>query len=504
MQHTAPKSFTGPSASLKRGGSVRRVVAGGGGIALALALAVTAHTPAAAAPEDLCATLSTPVYQVVNPSTEKSLLTSFTSEVSSAAAYGFTDNRGHYLTGSRSATTGLVPVKRLYNARTYDFAWASSDADITALVDSGYAVQQTDFHTPVAALTCTVPVKRMVKGAVTRMATPSDAANLAAAGWADKGVAFQSKTPQAVPSFDPDADGRFSMAIYPDTQLEVMNGTDKRLSNRNAYVAAQRTARDIRYVLHVGDVVCWDTATDAAPNDHRQYDWASREMRTLEDAGIPWATAIGNHDTYAVGPTGGSARPGVNTSAAVRDTRTFNSYFSTARFGNISGAFEAGKVDNAFRLFTAGGKKWMVLNLELWPRAAAVTWAKGVVAAHPDHNVIVLTHSYLTGSGTIEQSNGGYGATSPQYVYDNLIKQYPNIKLVFSGHVNTSAVRSDTGVAGNKIVSVLTAFHSATSNEVRFVEIDTTKGTLRTDIYAPWTQAALPTYDASVSGMNWR
>jgi hypothetical protein len=146
----------------------------------------------------------------------------------------------------------------------------------------------------------------------------------------------------------------------------------------------------------------------------------------------------------------------------------------------------------------------MILNLELWPRPAAIAWAKDVVAAHPGHNVIVLTHAYLTGdSGAIDQTNGGYGSTSSQYLYDNLIKQYPNIKMVFSGHVNTSAIRSDTGTAGNKIVSMLTSFHDSSKNQVRFLEIDTKAGTLHTDIYSPWTSTAETAYTASVSGMTW-
>lgn len=145
----------------------------------------------------------------------------------------------------------------------------------------------------------------------------------------------------------------------------------------------------------------------------------------------------------------------------------------------------------------------MILNLELWPRTTAVAWAKNVVAAHPSHNVIVLTHSYLNGGGAIETSNGGYGANSPKYVFDNLIKVYPNIKMVFSGHVETSAVRADTGNAGNKIISMLTCFHSGTTNQVRFLEIDAKNGTLKTEINAPWTSATLPAYTAAVTGMSW-
>lgn len=77
---------------------------------------------------------------------------------------------------------------------------------------------------------------------------------------------------------------------------------------------------------------------------------------------------------------------------------------------------------------------WLVLTLELWPRVEAVQWARGVVAAHPRHNVIINTHAYLTADGSIAQ-NSDYGVSSPQYLYDNLVKVYPNIKMVFSGHV---------------------------------------------------------------------
>ena len=105
-------------------------------------------------------------------------------------------------------------------------------------------------------------------------------------------------------------------------------------------------------------------------------------------------------------------------------------------------------------------------------RARVVAWANGVVAANPTRNVIVNTHSYLAADGTISTSNGGYGATSPRYLFDNLMKLHPNIEMVLSGHVGQAAVRTDTGINGNKVVSFLQAFHS-TTNPVRLVEIDT-------------------------------
>ena len=82
-----------------------------------------------------------------------------------------------------------------------------------------------------------------------------------------------------------------------------------------------------------------------------------------------------------------------------------------------------------------------------------------MVASHPKHNVIVVTHSYLTVERRDSSDNGGYGATSPQYLYDNLIKVYPNIKMTFSGHTGAAAYRRDVGVKGNVIHNYLLTMH---------------------------------------------
>ena len=222
-------------------------------------------------------------------------------------------------------------------------------------------------------------------------------------------------------------DTLFTFAAMPDTQQEVLRSNDTRFINRTQWLVKQKSALDLRFATQSGDLVNWDTP------EHDQYEVASAGMKPLEAANIPYTIAIGNHDTMATG-VGGGARDSKMTRIYQRDTRTFNSYFNASRYTKVGGAFESGKVDNLYSLYEAGGVKWMVMVLELWPRKAAVEWAKDAVADHPDHNVIVVTHDYLDGAGNLEQS-AGYGDTSPQYLWDNLISQYPNIKMTFSGHV---------------------------------------------------------------------
>ena len=129
---------------------------------------------------------------------------------------------------------------------------------------------------------------------------------------------------------------------------------------------------------------------------------------------------------------GGKAAPG-KVNVNLRNTTTFNTFFPVTRFTVLGGVYESNKVDNAYHIFSVGGLDWLVLNLELWPRAGAVSWASTILESHPHHNVIVLTHSHLNAKATIEQTRGGYGDNSPQYVFDHLLKQHANIRLVFRG-----------------------------------------------------------------------
>ncbi|RYY09865.1 MAG: metallophosphoesterase, partial [Alphaproteobacteria bacterium] len=376
-------------------------------------------------------------------------------------------------------------VHRLTLARSGDLVYSAEYPEIQGLVKNGYTDEGVAFYAAAQNDGCVVSVQRWTKGGLHRFtATASDAAALSSAGWTKGDTDFYLRRAPVDPTF--------SFAVYSDTQQEV--GTDTRFRNRADYLVANRKALDLRYVTHVGDVVNWDT------DDHAQYAVARDAMRPLEDAGIPYSLSIGNHDSLATGP-GGGARDPRYTRQLVRDTRTFNTYLNRQGLDQ-EGAYEPGKVDNTFHVFTAGGVGWLVLNLEIWPRPGAVAWAEQVVASHPKHNVIVVTHSYLTGSGGIENS-GGYGDMAPSVLASRLVKKYPNVRLVFSGHTGTVAHRTDKGVKGNRIDSFLLNWTSNTTNRTRFVTIDTKKGTLTTWVYAPYTKEQYPQTKITLNKLSW-
>lgn len=290
-------------------------------------------------------------------------------------------------------------------------------------------------------------------------------------------------------------DPTFSFIVVPDTQNETLNDTNaqKHFNPRLEWILANRDALDVRFVLQTGDLCNWDTPT------HDQYERASAGFALLDRAGLPYALAIGNHDTAAT-CIGGSACPG-DTHARVRDTSTFNQYFPITRFPTMAGTFEPDKVDNAFHLFRAGNADWIVVSMELWARTAAYEWVGQVLEDHPNHNAIVFTHDHLTGAGQIQTSNGGYGDNSPRKIFDDVLSLHANVRFIFSGHEGLTSYRDDTGTMGNHIHQFLFNIDDG-SNPTRVVTVDTEADTSETYVYGPATDHTYDQPGTSVSITN--
>lgn len=270
----------------------------------------------------------------------------------------------------------------------------------------------------------------------------------------------------------------FTLPVLPDTQVET-NANPAMFNSRMDWLVAKKDSLKIPMVLHVGDVVNYDN------NGH--WENASTGFDILDRAHIPYAIAVGNHDSRAVGFHTGSAAPG-NTNANLRITDKFNSYFPVSRFRNQRGRYEADKSDNAYYTFQAGGYNWLVLTLEFCARSGPVNWASTVLPQFPDHNVIIMTHYHLTSKGQINDTNAGYGDLSPLEIYDRLIKTNVNIRLVLSGHVVTSALKIDKGQHGNTIFQILQNYQNEDygGGYIRLLDIDTSKGTINARMYSPF------------------
>lgn len=450
--------------------------------------------PADQLPMVACAALRHPIYEAINPTTGRTLLTASQKEAQNATRYGFTQQRGEVM---RAATVGDVPglvaIHRMSLSST--FAWVSEDR-VNSMIASGFTDEGANFYASPTAAPCTKPVTELIRKDVRRYAaTETEYKELTSDGWVDRGVAFhvaadprsysKPTTVGDIELRDPDpGDKQFTFAAIPDTQIEVHSASDTRFANRSQWLIDQRKDLDLRFAVQVGDLVDWDTS------DHLQYRVAQQGLDLLTAAKFPYFLNIGNHDGQAVCP-GGAACDARFTRQLVRMTDVFNEFFRPEQFGVKVGEFEPGKIDNTYSTVGAGGVKWLVLNLEIWPRESVLDWAARLIETHPNHNVILTTHAFLNSANQID-NEPNYGGSTSQHLYDRLVEPYHNVKIILCGHVGFGgSAKAFRRADGTKVVALMQAYHSQTTNPVRLVEVNTAKDTITSWVTAPATSQDL-------------
>lgn len=235
----------------------------------------------------------------------------------------------------------------------------------------------------------------------------------------------------------PYVEGSWTLVVLPDTQAYT-DGRMEYFSSQTDWISANADSRNVGFVLHEGDL------TEHNTTEH----WTSAfgAMTTLNNAGVPYALTVGNHD---LGPDGDSS---------TRET-LLNDYFTPSHFsalgtesigtGSSPGVLVGGKLENSFHLFSAGGEDYVVVSLEFGPRDDVVAWADQVLDAYADRTAIVLTHCHQYYDGTRYDISGSYQAYSPysfgiaglpggvndgEELWQEVLKNHDNIQFVFSGH----------------------------------------------------------------------
>lgn len=80
-----------------------------------------------------------------------------------------------------------------------------------------------------------------------------------------------------------------------------------------------------------------------------------------------------------------------------------------------------------------------------------------------------------------------YGNLTSQALYDPLITMHANVLMVVSGHVVSSAWRTNTGEQGNTIYQILQDYQGKDSGGyIRLFEIDSKAGTIAAKMYSPF------------------
>ncbi len=280
--------------------------------------------------------------------------------------------------------------------------------------------------------------------------------------------------------------GSTTFAVLPDTQVYAQSYPQHFVA-QTEWIQANRERYGIAAVFHEGDITNRNTP--------EQWDNAQRAMRVLFGE-LPMIVAPGNHD---MGPGGnGSTHESLMSEYLTPD--------DFAKHRSFAGTMEAGKTENNYSLFEAGGRKWIGIALEWAPRDRTVKWADQLLTRHADRAAVMVTHAYMYFDETkydyqVRQdqkwSPYNYGVRqSPEGINDagdlwrKLIDRHDNVVMVLSGHVLADGAGrlSETTRGGNVVHQMLANYQMLAEGGqgwMRLIEVLPDGETVQVKTYSP-------------------
>ncbi len=217
----------------------------------------------------------------------------------------------------------------------------------------------------------------------------------------------------------PVTDYAYSFAIVGDTQYQALTYHDT-LTGVYDWLVDNAKSQKMAFVFGMGDMT--DTSTDP--------EWArvKKEVHRLDKV-VPYSFVHGNHDTV----------------------ESFVKAFPLSDYkGKVDGTYD-GTMVNTYQTFTVSGQKYLVVNLgyQYTPVDKVATWANEVIAQHPDHQVIITTHSYLSGEGQRNEQG--------ERLWDNIVSKHKNIVMVLCGHSDGDDIQmlQSVGEQGNVVTQFM-------------------------------------------------
>ena len=236
------------------------------------------------------------------------------------------------------------------------------------------------------------------------------------------------------------SDYAYSLAIIGDTQVVCENDAlygQTGMDTLYQWIVDNAASKNIQYVLGVGDIT-------QHQNNAAEFALAKEAISKM-DGVVPYSLARGNHDNSA----------------------PYNSAFNTDFYKSQFDGFYNDKLENAYKLMTLGGTKYLFITLDYGPENAVLEWAGDLCETYSDHKVIITTHAYLYSDGTTIDSGDSCDPitmnkreNNGETMWEKLGKKYENIFMIISGHECSSRVlvTEAEGDHGNVVTQMLVDF----------------------------------------------
>lgn len=235
----------------------------------------------------------------------------------------------------------------------------------------------------------------------------------------------------------------WTTVVIPDTQNYTRKDNKDNIKILNQmfdWMAENKDARNIKVVVHVGDMT----------RGNEPEEWVKiRNSYKKIDGILPYVVCVGNHDSIR------GQRTGPLDDYFKIDENPLNREF-------FVGSFEKNELENAYYIFEQNGQKYLYLSLEYGARDEVVEWADKVIKRHPDHHIFFTVHEFLTEKSRLlskdgkpalgakqidryhrEQGNDSKGINSPIDLKHKLIDPNPNVEFLVNGHCSALRLNDD-------------------------------------------------------------
>ena len=279
---------------------------------------------------------------------------------------------------------------------------------------------------------------------------------------------------QSKDDVEPVGEYDYSFAVIGDTQTMCEKDPDA-MEAIYDWILANQEEQKIEYVIGLGDIT--DDSTDQ--------EWVDAlEAINKLNGEIPYVLTRGNHDDWddfnrnlhngfyettvdgmmvsgpveLTDPSQPGLIPGILPDGS--------SGLVTREEDVPEGGTVQGDLTNSYRYFNVQGVDYLFMTLDFAPNSKVLEWANGVIEAHPDHRVVIITHAYMYRDGTTLDAGDCYpptyytGYTDAQNgddIWYELASQHKNVLMVLSGHDPWQHIvyRQDRGVYGNTVTQML-------------------------------------------------
>jgi len=239
-----------------------------------------------------------------------------------------------------------------------------------------------------------------------------------------------------------------------DTQVLALHYPDV-FESMTRWAADTRETYNTLAVLHTGDIV-------DNPTGKTQWERAARAVSLLGD--LSFYCVTGNHDVR------GNA-------SAYKWYRHFD--LCDARDPELR--FREGRC--WAQPFSAGGTDFLLLGIGWREKRASFVWASEIMSAHPDRSVILLVHHFLSDNGEL--------SVDGKLVVERLAENFPQIRLILSGHMRGAARRELTHGDGSVTHAMLHNFQEENKQKcalgyLRLLTFDPVTREISVTTYSPW------------------